>query len=66
LPGLVRAAPVHPDQKIHTGQLRTRHRQQQATSGQPAVAFLDGADRTVQSIRDVQHPIDLGHRRDPA
>ena len=31
LPGGVRAAPVHPDQEIRTGQLRRRHRHQQGT-----------------------------------
>ena len=64
LPRGVRAAPVHPHQEILTSHVRRRHRQQQPTRGHPAAAFLQRADRAVQSIRDAQHPIRLGHRRD--
>jgi len=64
LPGGIRAAPIHPDQEIRTGQLRRRHRQHQATRGQPPVTPLQPADGTVQGIGDAQNPIRLGHRSD--
>jgi len=65
LPGGVRAASVHPHQEISTGHLRRRHRYQQTTRGHPAAALLHRSDRAVQSIRDAQHPIRLGHRGHP-
>jgi hypothetical protein len=65
LPGRVRPPPVHPDQEVLTGQLRTRHRQQQAAPGHPAATFLDRADRGVQRLPDAQHPIQFGHRGQP-
>lgn len=65
LPGGVGAAPVHPDQEIHAGQLRGSHRYQQGIRGQSTAALLHRADRTVQGLRDTQHPIRLCYRSDP-
>ena len=62
LPRGVRAAPVHPDQKVLTGQLRGRHRQQQIAGGHPPAALLDRADLAVQGLPNTEHPIHLGHR----
>ncbi len=50
LPGGVGAAPVHPDQEIHAGQLRGSHRYQQGIRGQSTAALLHRADRTVQGL----------------
>jgi hypothetical protein len=50
LPGHVGAVAVQPDQELLSGQLRTRHPDQQLRPGEPAVAGLDRPDRVSNSV----------------
>jgi len=65
LSGGVGAVAVQPDQEVLPGQLRVRHPDQQLTTAEPAVAFLDRPDRRIQQLDHGEAVDQLGHRRHP-